>query len=171
MYWVWCCCCVFTFFSYHLGKEPQSLSIYMQWNQLFLTLLVYYKCRDLFSSTDQQYMAFVESPQNEDTTILPKMPGPMYCASCVCPSPTSNLRQQFLSWASLWCPWQPHLLMLKCYCRVVFFFFWNLLKWTVDAAVFTHPSTCAEFTAGNLPAWIKFAKTHHLKADLCILTD
>lgn len=114
---------VTNWFPYHLGKEPQSLSIYMQWNQLFLTLLVYYKCRDLFSSTDQQYMAFVESPQNEDTTILPKMPGPMYCASCVCPSPTSNLRQQFLSWASLWCPWQPHLLMLKCYCRVFFFFF------------------------------------------------
>ena len=30
-----------------------------------------------------------------------------------------------------------------------FFFSGSFLKWTVDAAVFAHPSTCAEFTAGT----------------------
>ena len=74
---------------------------------------------------------------------------PYICASCSHPSPMRNFRQHSLSPASLRCPWQPHLLMLKCDCRVDFFFSGTFLKWTVDAAVFAHPSTCAEFTAGT----------------------
>lgn len=78
--------------------------------------------------TDQHHTASVELPWNEVTTIQQMTSAPHSVPRAECPSPTSSLRQQFLAWASLWCPWQPHLLMLKCHCRVfcLFCFSWSL---------------------------------------------
>lgn len=157
--------------SYYLG---QGTSVYLLINsRLFLTLQAYHKYTDLFSPTDQQYTAFVEAPWNEQTTQLMMPDLLVYCASCLCPSPTSNLRQQSWSWASLWCPWQPHLLMLKCYRRFFFFSFleqfWNeLLMLQFLHILQLMQNSQPELTSLNP---IKFSKTHHLKADLCILTD
>ena len=91
---------------------------------------------------------------------------PYICASCSHPSPMRNFRQHSLSPASLRCPWQPHLLMLKCDCRVglffVFFFFWKLFEMNCWCCSFCTSFNLCRIHSRNLPAWVQSGSLRHI---------